>query len=79
MEAGEVLVAMTLFLTIGATIALRGPVGKAIAQADLVEQTARDLEDLKHRLSEVEERQGFTERMMAQRAPGRLGSPARES
>jgi len=101
MEPGEALVAMTLFLTIGATVVLRGPLGKALAdriagrrlfdrgadphqaellerQVDLLEQTARDLEDVKLRLGEVEERQDFTERMIARRAdPGRLGSTAR--
>jgi len=102
MEAGEVLAAMTLFITIGATVVLRGPLGRALAeriagrrlsdrgtdpgpadlldqQARLLAQAARDLEDVRHRLGEVEERQDFTERMIAQRGdPGRLGSPVRE-
>lgn len=101
MEAGEALVAMTLFLSIGATVVLRGPLGKALAeriagrrlfdrgadpqygellerQTDLLEQTVRDFEEIRHRLGEVEERQDFTERMIARRTDeGRLGSTAR--
>ena len=102
MEPAEALAAITPFLTIGAAVVLRGPLGKALAeriagrrlfdrdadpreaalaehQAELLEQTARDLEEIKARLGEVEERQDFTERMIAQRDPGRLGSTARGS
>jgi hypothetical protein len=99
MAPGDALVAVTLFVTIGATVVLRGPLGKALAdriagrrlsergadahqtealerQADLLEQTARDLEDVKHRLGEVEERQDFTERMIARRADAGRASPS---
>jgi tetrahydromethanopterin S-methyltransferase subunit G len=44
-----------------------------------LEQAARDLEDVRHRLAEVEERQDFAERMIAQRAdPARPGLPGPE-
>lgn len=102
MEAADALVAVTLFVSIAATVVLRGPLGKALAeriagrhlfdrgagpqhgevlerQGELLEQATRDLEDMKHRLAEVEERQDFAERMIAQRGdPGRLGLPGRE-
>lgn len=63
MAPGEALVAMTLFLTIGGAVVLRGPIGKALA----------DLEDMKHRVAELEGRQDFTERVLAaHREPNRL-------
>lgn len=47
-------------------------------QADVRERAVHDLGDV-HRLGEVEERQDFTERMIAQRAdPGRMGSSTGE-
>lgn len=100
MEGGEALAAMTLFLSVGAILVLRGPLGKAIAEriagrhpgerggeatgrsddhADLLDQVARDLEDVKHRLGEVEERQDFAERLIARQADAaRADAPARE-
>ena len=90
MGPGEALVMMTLFVSVAATIVLRGPLGKAMADriagrtaaqpdggltAEL-DRTQGEVEDLKHRLAEVEERQDFAERLLAaQREPacGKLG------
>lgn len=80
---------MTLVLTIGGTIVLRGPLGRALADRiagrhsvtrgddpelrDRLEQTASEVDDLRHRLAELEERQDFTERVLAaHREPERL-------
>lgn len=81
MGPGEALAMITLFLTVGGTIVLRGPLGKALADriagrhlamrtddADLAAQldrTTAELDDLRHRLAELEERQDFTERVLA--------------
>lgn len=89
MGPGEALALVTLVLTIGGTIVLRGPLGKALADriagrhparraedADLagqLDRTATEVDDLRHRLAELEERQDFTERVLAaQREPERL-------
>lgn len=89
MAPGEALVAMTLFLTIGGAVVLRGPIGKALAerlagrrlaapepdheQAGQLDRALADLEDMKHRVAELEERQDFTERVLAaHREPNRL-------
>jgi hypothetical protein len=90
MAPGEALVAMTLFLTIGGAVVLRGPIGKALAerlagrrlgagapdheQAEQLDRALADLEDMKHRVAELEERQDFTERVLAaHRESNRLG------
>ena len=80
MEIGEALVAMTLFISVGATFVLRGPLGKALADRiagrrftddggaggmrDLSDQMLGELDEVKGRLAEMEERQDFTERML---------------
>lgn len=77
MEAGEALVAMTLFLTIGATVVLRGPLGKALAEriagrrlsdrgadpqaAGLIEQQADLLEQAARDLEDIKHRLGEVE------------------
>jgi hypothetical protein len=89
MAPGEALVAMTLFVTVSGALVLRGPIGKALAeriagrravpgagdpeQAEQLERTLADLEEMRHRVAELEERQDFTERVLAaHRAPDRL-------
>ena len=58
----------------------RGPIGEAVAQrikggadqGELLEQTLAELDDLRSRLAELEERQDFSERLLphpAERAP----------
>jgi hypothetical protein len=67
-----------MFLTIGAVLIFRGPFGKALAdrmaggqrqlspdQAADTEALRAEVEDLRWRLGELEERQDFTERVLA--------------
>jgi hypothetical protein len=80
---------MTFFVGISTALVLRGPLGKALAeriagrpappaagdldQAEQLERALADLEEMRHRLAELEERQDFTERVLAaHREPGRL-------
>lgn len=65
-------------------LALKGPVGKAIAEkflgdrksGGLSEEDLMELEDLRQRVAELEERQDFSERLLAQRnEPARLEEP----
>lgn len=63
----------------GAALVLRGPLGKAIAKriggevpvaggpAELPEELYAELDDLRARLGELEERQDFSERLLARR------------
>lgn len=63
----------------GATVVLRGPLGKALAYrlsgelppvqgpAELPEELYAELDDLRARLGELEERQDFSERLLARR------------
>ena len=88
-----------IVLVIGATVVLRGPMGKALAEwirgwsrTDeqwLAVQAAKhgavlgasenllaEVDELKRRLSEIEERLDFTERLLArERDPDRLAPP----
>ena len=78
------LVPMTLFVTIGAVVVLRGPLGKAIADriagragagapSEDVHALQGEVEDLRYRLQDVEERLDFTERVLARhKQPGQL-------
>lgn len=66
-----VLVPITLFLVMGMSRALRGPLGKALAdriagRSGGAAEVHQELEDLRQRVAELEERQDFTERMLAQ-------------
>lgn len=62
-----------LMLGIGGTIVLRGPLGRALArriegQASEVvdlEPVMHELDELRARMAELEERQDFTERLLA--------------
>ncbi len=66
---------VTIIGAIGATIVLRGPLGLAIAErirggggSELPpEQVLNELDDLRTRITELEERTDFSERMLAQR------------
>ncbi|MBI2074118.1 MAG: hypothetical protein HYW06_11740 [Gemmatimonadetes bacterium] len=96
MSGPEVLIPITFFVSAAAAIIFRGPIGKAIAEAirrappwtdrppqpDLdVERMSGELEELRHRLAELEERQDFAERLLAQQRDravlGRGGTEAR--
>lgn len=76
LEFAPFLVPITLFVVIGAAIILRGPIGKALADriagrragagsAD-AEALRAAVDDVHHRVAELEERMDFTERMLAQ-------------
>ncbi len=77
-EIAPFLVPITMFLTIGAVLIFRGPFGKALAErmakgdrqmspgaAAETEALRGEVEDLRWRLGEVEERLDFTERVLA--------------
>lgn len=78
------LVPISLFVSIAAVAILRGPLGKALAQrlaqpgggggsAAEVEALRGEMDDLRFRLTELEERLDFAERMLArQRDPNQL-------
>ncbi len=80
MQGPEVLIPITFFVSTAAVFILRGPLGRAIAEAirrappwsDVppstldAERVSAELEELKQRLAELEERQDFTERLLAQ-------------
>ncbi len=79
----EPLIPIALFFSIAAILILRGPLGKALGERigrggrgeDSVEATAlkAEMEELRYRLTELEERVDFSERMLAQRRQhGRL-------
>jgi hypothetical protein len=92
MGPGEVIAMMTLFVSVAATIVLRGPLGKALADriagraarapdtelTGELDRTQSELDALKQRLAEVEERQDFAERLLSQQGEGpRVGLPGR--
>ena len=78
------LVPIVLFLSIAATMILRGPLGRAWgerlagrkdhggASGEETEALRGELEDLRYRLTEVEERLDFAERMLVQRKERQL-------
>jgi hypothetical protein len=78
------IVPVALFFTIGAVAILRGPIGKALADrlAGRVphqlppidgEDVRTEVDELRYRVAELEERLDFAERVLAQqREPDRL-------
>jgi hypothetical protein len=77
MSPGESLAFMTLVISIGSVLVLRGPLGRALADriagrihrdpavnAD-VDQLAGQVDELRQRLAEMEERVDFAERLLA--------------
>lgn len=82
-EIAPVLVPITMFLTIGAVLIFRGPFGRALAermsrggrqlspdQTAETEALRAEVEELRWRLGELEERQDFTERVLARDKEG---------
>lgn len=69
---------VTIIGAIGAAVVLRGPLGQAIAErirggggSELPpEQVLNELDELRTRLTELEERADFSERMLAPRREG---------
>jgi hypothetical protein len=79
-DVAPMMISVVLFLTVGAAVILRGPVGKALARriegkvgadpalAERIEELEHRLAELEQervRLGELEERLDFTERMLA--------------
>lgn len=73
-----------LFSVVGAGIALRGPVGAALAariegrvQGDATppEELLAELDELRHRMVELEERQDFAERLLSRSRDAQGGAP----
>jgi hypothetical protein len=78
----EILIPISFFFSVAAVLVLRGPLGKAIADAiahragvrpegaragsERLEQLEAELAELKQRLVELEERQDFAERLLVQ-------------
>lgn len=83
-EMAPFLVPISLFVTIGAVAILRGPLGRALGERigggsrDMdagpeVEHLRAELDEVRMRLTDVEERLDFTERVLAnERDRGRL-------
>jgi len=79
-EIGPFLVPMTLFISIAAVVIFRGPLGKGLGerlagtrpQGDALQETEAlhaEIDELRYRVTEMEERLDFAERMLAKR-PG---------
>ncbi len=80
MQPGDVMGLLIMVGGIASVVILRGPLGRAIADrisgraapppdprhAQLTDHALAELDDLKHRVSELEERQDFTERVLSQ-------------
>ena len=76
----DFLIPAIVALAIGGTVVLRGPVGRALARrledgaaASMPPEALAELEDLRIRVAELEERVDFSERLLAQqREPDRI-------
>lgn len=91
-EIAPMLVTMTLILTVGGVILLR-PLAKRLGDLlelmvkqrrgelddPVTERTEQLLESLSSRLSLVEERIDFTDRLLQEHDPGRLPNPRKEA
>ncbi|MDH3495658.1 MAG: hypothetical protein OER21_02740 [Gemmatimonadota bacterium] len=81
MEAGEVVLGIVFFLSIAGAVVLRGPLGRALAERiagrslgrsgdanapEVSQLVLSELDDVKARLADIEERQDFAERVLAQ-------------
>jgi len=73
---GDFIVPIVFFVSVATVLILRGPVGRALAEriagrragaseADASVALHGELEEVRRRLSEVEERLDFTERLLA--------------
>jgi hypothetical protein len=85
MGGPEVVAVIGIVIGASTVAILRGPLGKAIADrmtgktahdpdaAGQIDQLQSDLEDVKHRLSETEDRLDFAERLLAKQRQESLG------
>jgi hypothetical protein len=83
----DVIVPVAFLVSVAGVVVLRGPLGRALADriarrgpapdgrtAEIASQAVLELEEVKQRLAELEERQDFTERMLTRaRERGGLG------
>lgn len=80
MEIGAAAIPIWMFTVGGAALVFRGPIGKAIAARiagttdggmppELQGEMLQELDDLRHRVLELEERVDFSERLLAQANP----------
>jgi hypothetical protein len=79
MELGPVAIPIWFMTIAGTAFVMRGPVGQAIARsisgevpteqlpAELPEELYAELDEMRARLAELEERQDFSERLLARR------------
>jgi hypothetical protein len=87
MDPGAVLVLSVLIVSIAGTVVLRGPLGRAFAERisgkssgsdervqELSEVIVGELEEVKDRITELEERQEFSDRLLDQVRRSELGS-----
>ena len=78
MDPGEAIMGMTFFISLASVLILRGPLGKALAErlsgraaepdsavTAEIERLSSQVDDLRLRLGETEERLDFAERMLA--------------
>jgi hypothetical protein len=75
-EIAPFLVPISLFVTAGAVLIFRGPFGKALAErisgrvphsdGHGTESLRAEVEEMRYRITEMEERLDFAERMLAQ-------------
>jgi hypothetical protein len=81
--AGVLITVAVLLWPLIRAVARRIEAGAAAAEArvelDELRERVRQLEQAHPRLSELEERLDFAERLLAQAPPGRLGAPTEES
>ncbi len=87
MGPGDVFGLLTLMVGVVSVIVLRGPLGRAIADRiagrssidganpEDLHALQADLEEVKHRLTETEERLDFAERLLARQQPSRSLEP----
>lgn len=82
-KIGENAIPMWIAVVAGATIVLRGALGRALADriagrtvrpAEVAPETLAELDDLRTRVGELEERLDFSERLLAQQRD-RTGAP----
>ncbi|MCL4864946.1 MAG: hypothetical protein KJZ47_03565 [Gemmatimonadales bacterium] len=82
MSIGPASIPIWMFTVGGAALIFRGPIGKAIAKRisgeadggmppELQGEMLQELDDLRHRVLELEERVDFSERLLAQAKPER--------
>jgi hypothetical protein len=88
-ELGPFLVPISMFLTIGAVVIFRGPLGKAIGERIAgrpheidrgeTEALRAEVEDMRYRMIDLEERVDFAERILAKHRDADKLPPGSES